>query len=261
MGWVLHYIRTATIFQALPGVFVLLEIEHLSKSFGGLQVLLDISFSLQEGEILGLIGPNGAGKSTLFNVVTGLYHPNAGAVRFRGRSLIGLKPHRICRRGIARTFQLVRICPSMTVMDNVLVGAIYGRKGGRKRAVDEALECLDLLDLLQMKDVVPSHLTYSNRRLVEIARAIAARPGVALLDEPLAGLNPTETEKIMGVMQTIRKKMGVSIIWIEHKMDAVFNLCDRIVVLDYGKKIAEGYPKQIATDKKVVEAYLGEPIT
>lgn len=240
---------------------MLLEIEHLSKSFGGLQVLLDISFSLQEGEILGLIGPNGAGKTTLFNVVTGVYHPNAGVVRFRGRSLIGLKPHRICRRGVARTFQLVRTCPSMTVVENVLVGAIYGRKGGRRRAVDEALECLDLLDLSQVKDVVSSHLTYSDRRLVEIARAIAARPGVALLDEPLAGLNPTETEKIMEVIQTIRKKRGVSIIWIEHKMDAVFHLCDRIVVLDYGKKIAEGYPKEIATDKRVIEAYLGEPIT
>ena len=149
----------------------------------------------------------------------------------------------------------------MTVVENVLVGAIYGRKGGRRRAVDEALECLDLLDLSQVKDVVSSHLTYSDRRLVEIARAIAARPGVALLDEPLAGLNPTETEKIMEVIQTIRKKRGVSIIWIEHKMDAVFHLCDRIVVLDYGKKIAEGYPKEIATDKRVIEAYLGEPIT
>jgi branched-chain amino acid transport system ATP-binding protein len=149
----------------------------------------------------------------------------------------------------------------MTVLENVLVGAIYGRSGGRKKALDEALDCLQLLNLSEVKDTISAHLTYSDRRLIEIARAIAARPGLALLDEPLAGLNPAETEKIMGVIQSIRKTRGISIIWIEHKMDAVFNLCDRIVVLDYGKKIAEGNSKEIATDKKVVEAYLGEPIT
>ena len=240
---------------------MLLEISNLSKHFGGLQVLQDVSFTLNEGEILGLIGPNGAGKSTMFNVITGVYRPNGGAILFQGKSLVGLKPHRVCRRGVARTFQLVRICPTMTVLENVLVGAIYGRSGGRKKALDEALECLELLNLSEVKDTISAHLTYSDRRLIEIARAIAARPGLALLDEPLAGLNPAETEKIMDVIQNIRKTRGISIIWIEHKMDAVFNLCDRIVVLDYGKKIAEGNSKEIATNKKVVEAYLGEPLT
>lgn len=240
---------------------MLLEISNLSKHFGGLQVLQDISFTLNEGEILGLIGPNGAGKSTMFNVITGVYRPNGGVILFQGKSLVGLKPHRVCRRGVARTFQLVRICPTMTVLENVLVGAIYGRSGGRKKALDEALECLELLNLSEVKDTISAHLTYSDRRLIEIARAIAARPGLALLDEPLAGLNPAETEKIMDVIQNIRKTRGISIIWIEHKMDAVFNLCDRIVVLDYGKKIAEGESKEIATNKKVVEAYLGEPLT
>jgi branched-chain amino acid transport system ATP-binding protein len=240
---------------------MLLEISNLSKHFGGLQVLQDISFTLNEGEILGLIGPNGAGKSTMFNVITGVYRPNGGAILFQGKSLVGLKPHRVCRRGVARTFQLVRICPTMTVLENVLVGAIYGRSGGRKKALDEALECLELLNLSEVKDTISAHLTYSDRRLIEIARAIAAKPGLALLDEPLAGLNPAETEKIMDVIQNIRKTRGISIIWIEHKMDAVFNLCDRIVVLDYGKKIAEGESKEIATNKKVVEAYLGEPLT
>ena len=240
---------------------MLLEISNLSKHFGGLQVLQDVSFALNEGEILGLIGPNGAGKSTMFNVITGVYQPNGGVILFQGKSLVGLKPHRVCRRGVARTFQLVRICPTMTVLENVLVGAIYGRSGGRKKALDEALECLELLNLLEVKDTISAHLTYSDRRLIEIARAIAARPGLALLDEPLAGLNPAETEKIMDVIQNIRKTRGISIIWIEHKMDAVFNLCDRIVVLDYGKKIAEGESKEIATNKKVVEAYLGEPLT
>jgi branched-chain amino acid transport system ATP-binding protein len=240
---------------------MLLEVSNLSKHFGGLQVLQDVSFQLHEGEILGLIGPNGAGKSTMFNVITGVYQPNGGAILFRGKSLVGLKPHQVCRRGVARTFQLVRICSTMTVLENVLVGAIYGRSGGRKKALDEALECLELLNLSEVKNTISAHLTYSDRRLIEIARAIAARPGLALLDEPLAGLNPAETEKIMGVIQNIRKTRGISIIWIEHKMDAVFNLCDRIVVLDYGKKIAEGESKEIATNKKVVEAYLGEPIT
>jgi branched-chain amino acid transport system ATP-binding protein len=239
---------------------MLLEVSHLSKHFGGLQVLQDISFAVNEGEILGLIGPNGAGKSTLFNVITGVYRPDAGTIRFQEKSLVGLKPHRVCRRGVARTFQLVRIWPTMTVLENVLVGAVYGKKGGRKQALNEALECLGLLNLLEVRDTISAQLTYSDRKLVEIARAIAARPGLALLDEPLAGLNPTETERIMGVIRDISKTRGVSIIWIEHKIDAVFNLCDRIVVLDYGEKIAEGRPKEIATNEKVVEAYLGAPV-
>jgi branched-chain amino acid transport system ATP-binding protein len=150
----------------------------------------------------------------------------------------------------------------MTVLDNVLVGATYGRnqRPGKKKALKDSLDCLNILNLSELKDVVSAHLTYSDRRLIEIARAIAAGPSLALLDEPLAGLNPTETEKIMGVIQDIRKERGISILWIEHKMDAVFNICDRVVVLDYGRKIAEGPPSKIATDKKVVEAYLGEPI-
>lgn len=240
---------------------VLLDVSHVSKSFGGLQVLMDVSFELSRGEILGLIGPNGAGKSTLFNVIAGVYRPNAGLVRFKGESLGGLKPHAVCRRGVARTFQLVRICPTMTVLQNVLVGAVYGRTGETRKALDEAVECLELLNLMEMRDTVSAHLTYSDRRLVEIARAIATRPALALLDEPLAGLNPTETEKIMEVLRAIRSSRGVSMIWIEHKMDEVFTLCDRIVVLDYGQKIAEGHPKEIANDRKVMEAYLGEPLT
>ncbi|UCF93332.1 MAG: ABC transporter ATP-binding protein [Desulfobacterales bacterium] len=239
---------------------MLLEVANLTKRFGGLQVLDDVSFALHEGEILGLIGPNGAGKSTLFNLITGVYRPNEGQIRFQGKSLVNLKPHRVCRRGIARTFQLVKIFPSMTVLENVLAGAVYGRSSGRKNALAEARGCLEILNLAEVSDTPAAHLTYSDRRLVEIARAIAAKPRLALLDEPLAGLNPAETEKIMGVIKDIRSLRGISIIWIEHKIDAVFNVCDRIVVLDYGRKIAEGQPREIAAHQKVVEAYLGEPL-
>jgi branched-chain amino acid transport system ATP-binding protein len=239
---------------------MVLEVIGVSKHFGGLQVLEDVSFQVREREILGLIGPNGAGKSTMFNVITGVYQPNRGHILFQKKNITGLKTYQVCRRGIGRTFQLVQICPTMTALENVLVGAVYGRKGGGKHALAEALECLKLLNLLEVKDTVVAHLTYSDRKLIEIARAVSARPGLVLLDEPLAGLNPVETTKIMEVIKVIRQTREISIIWIEHKMDAVFKLCDRVVVLDYGRKIAEGLPQEIAHDKVVVEAYLGEPV-
>jgi branched-chain amino acid transport system ATP-binding protein len=224
-------------------------------------VLSDVSFQVGEGEIVGLIGPNGAGKTTLFNVITGIYRPDTGTIRYEERNILGLSPNRICRRGIARTFQLVRIFPSMTVLENVLVGAIYGNRRGKKRALKDALEYLEVLNLVDLKDEVVSHLTYSDRRLVEIARALASDPGLALLDEPLAGLNPTETRKIMALIEDIRETHGVSILWVEHKIDAVFSLCNRVVVLDYGKMLAEGEPQDVSQNAKVVEAYLGEPLT
>lgn len=236
----------------------LFEIDGLAKNFGGLMVLHDLSFSIEQGEIVGLIGPNGAGKTTLFNLITGIYHPNDGDIRFRGKSLLKMKPHQICRCGIARTFQLVRVFPTMTVLENILVGARYGKKGSTKQAYRDARECLEILDLVSIKDAVVANLTYSDRRMVEIARAIAAKPGLALLDEPLAGLNPTETKIIMALIDEIRRTHGISILWIEHKIDAVFNICDKVVVLDYGRKLAEGAPSDISQNKKVLEAYLGE---
>ncbi len=236
-----------------------LEIERITKHFGGLSVLQDITIGIDQGQIVGLIGPNGAGKTTLFNVMTGIYRPSAGLIRLRGKNLVGLKPYQICRNGVARTFQLVRVFPGMTALENVLVGAIYGKGGIKKRPQEEALECLKIFDLYEKRDTVSAHLTFSDRRLIEIARALAAKPALVLLDEPLAGLNPSETSKMAALIRQIRETKGITLLWIEHKMDAVFNICDRIVVLDYGKKIAEGPPKEIAINEKVVEAYLGEP--
>jgi len=237
---------------------MLFQVNHLSKYFGGLTVLSDVSFDIHEREIIGLIGPNGAGKTTLFNVITGIYRPDAGSITYEGKNIVGLSPNSICRRGIARTFQLVRVFPSMTVFENVLIGAIYGNRSGKKRATKDALYYLEILNLQDVRDKIVAHLTISDRRLVEIARALASQPGLALLDEPLAGLNPTETQKIMALIEEIRETHGVSILWVEHKIDAVFSICDRIVVLDYGTLLAEGEPKDIAEDQKVVEAYLGE---
>jgi branched-chain amino acid transport system ATP-binding protein len=239
---------------------MILEVSNLRKNFNGLQVLRDVSFKVLNGEICGLIGPNGAGKTTIFNVITGIYSPSAGMIRFKGKSILGMRPDRICQRGVARTFQMVSIFPSMTTLENVLVGAIYGGNCRGKEAFDEALGCLELFNLIDVKDIASANLTYSGRKLVEIARAVASRPDLVLLDEPLSGLNPTETERIMTVIRMIRDTRGVSIIWIEHKTDAIFNLCDRVIVLDYGEKIAEGCPEAVAADRKVVEAYIGEPL-
>ncbi len=239
---------------------MILDVSGLSKNFGGLQVLRDVSFQMPTGEILGLIGPNGAGKTTLFNIVTGIYSPSAGMVRFKGESILGMRPDQVCRRGVARTFQLVRIFPTMTALENVLVGAIFGGNCRRGKALEEALDCMELFNLLDVKDIVSASLTYSDRKLVEIARAVASHPDLVLLDEPLSGLNPAETEKIMAVIGIVRETRGISVMWIEHKTDAIFKLCDRVVVLDYGEKIAEGCPEEVAADRRVVEAYIGEPL-
>ncbi len=237
---------------------IVLRLEKIRKSFGGLVALTDVDLNLEERQIVGLIGPNGAGKSTLFNVITSIYKPDAGDIYLKGRRITGCVSHKICHLGISRTFQLVKTFLSMTALDNVMVGSIYGYKLRGKEARKRALEALDLVELIDKKDVITAHMTLSDRRLLEVARALASMPLVTLLDEPMAGLNTSETIKMLEVINRAREERNVTILWVEHKVDAIFHLCDRVVVLDYGQKIAEGNPEQVAKNSKVIEAYLGE---
>lgn len=235
----------------------LLKIHNLSKKFGGLQAVDKFNLELNKGEIVSLIGPNGAGKTTIFNLLSGVYTPDNGQIFFMGRNINHLKPYDICKVGIGRTFQVVKPFLNRSVLFNVTVGSLI-RNSDPKKAEREALDVLKFTDLLNKKDMLAKSLTIADRKRLEIARALATKPTLLLLDETMAGLTPAETEMAINLVKKINKEMNVTIFLIEHVMQVVMSLSNRVVVLNYGKKIGEGSPIDISKNEAVIKAYLGE---
>jgi branched-chain amino acid transport system ATP-binding protein len=238
---------------------MILQVQNVTKRFGGLQALTDVTFELPDGQILGLLGPNGAGKTTLFNVINGVYAPEGGRITFRGKEITGWPPYRVAHSGLARTHQVVRPLNELTVRENAMVGACFGRE--RHSLASAAVVADDVLaqvGLTERARQITGSLNVAQKKRLELARALAARPYLLLLDEVLAGLNPTEIALMVETVRRIRDD-GVTILMIEHVMQAVMNVSDRVLVLDYGILIAEGRPQEVANNPKVVEAYLGDP--
>jgi branched-chain amino acid transport system ATP-binding protein len=236
----------------------LLEIENISKAFGGVLAINRVSFDLNQGEVLGLIGPNGAGKSTLFNIITGIFKPNTGRIRFDNRDITGIAPHKICQSGIARTFQLVKPFSRLTPLENVMVGRAYGGQPTQniRQARMESAQILALTGLGDKRVRTAGMLSLVDRKRLEIARALATKPKLLLLDEMMAGLNPAELDDAIALIKSIRDS-GVSLIVVEHVMKVIMGISDRVIVLKVGEKIAEGSPQEVVTDREVIKAYLG----
>jgi branched-chain amino acid transport system ATP-binding protein len=237
----------------------ILEGEKITKNFGGLAALLNVDFNVNEGEIAGLIGPNGAGKTTLFNIISGALPLKSGTVRFKGKPINGLSPNAICKRGIARTFQLIKIFGHMTVYENVLMGALFGTsvKTSSKEAVTRTANLLEFMELASYSNYVAKDLTFVNQKKVEVARALATSPDLLMLDEFMAGLNQTEVMQGIELVKRIRDR-GITVLMIEHVMTAIMSVCNRVIVLHHGEKIADGTPAEIANNKSVIEVYFGE---
>lgn len=252
----------------------LLEINELSKSFGGLSAVVAVNMELKQGELVGLIGPNGAGKTTVFNLLTGVYKPDNGTIKLNGQSIAGCKPHVICRRGVARTFQNIRLFGELTALDNVriafhkdveynMLSAILRTPGfwrHEQEITEKALNLLKLMDLGHRAQEIASSLPYGEQRRLEIARALATSPSLLVLDEPAAGMNPLETQDLTALIKRLRNEFNLTILLIEHDMSLVMNVCERIYVLNYGEIIAEGLPEEIRQNQHVIEAYLGEEV-
>ncbi|MFB0536506.1 MAG: ABC transporter ATP-binding protein [Anaerolineae bacterium] len=234
----------------------LLEISNLTKRFGGLVANNAVSMEVNEGEIVGLIGPNGAGKTTLFNCISGFYSSDGGSVVFEGKDITRSSADQVCREGMARTFQIVKIFKDMTVLENVMIGA-FCRTMSPERARAEALKTLEFVGLVEKRDVPGGSLTIAEQKRLELARAVATQPRLLMLDETMAGLNPMETREAVELLRKINAQ-GVTLIVVEHVMEAIMTISDRIMVLDYGKKIAEDVPEKIAQNEEVIKAYLGE---